>query len=58
MSTIDTIYPGKTIEHATAELTTSSPKRLARTAGIFYLLVGIVGGFRRRVHGSEDLCCQ
>ncbi len=45
MTTIETIHPGKTVEIPEAELTINSPKRLARTAGIFYLLVGIVGKF-------------
>ena len=34
------VYP-----HSDAETTGTSPKRLARIAGVLYLLVGIFGGF-------------
>jgi hypothetical protein len=39
------VNPGKISRTIERERTVNSPKRLARIAGIFYLLVGIFGGF-------------
>jgi hypothetical protein len=45
MITNVTMNPNKISEPTEGEPTMNSPKRLARIAGVFYLLVGITGGF-------------
>jgi hypothetical protein len=45
MTTYEDTNPNKITRLTEGESTTNSPKRLARIAGIFYLLVGIFGGF-------------
>src|SRR5437870_5151666 len=54
-----TIATGISQAQPKREATVSSPMRLARIAGVFYLLVGIVGGFAEgfvdpKVYGAGD----
>ena len=45
MITQEEMSSTQTSSHAEGEPTGNSPKRLARIAGVLYLLVGIFGGF-------------